>query len=85
MYCTIVYTLQSTQVYSNRTVCCSCARRRDDVLRMWAQLLDKLDARRKKLDHSAQLQRVFGEMFYLRDWIEEIKVLELPTALCPIF
>ena len=42
---------------------------------MWAQLLDKLDARRKKLDHSVQLQRVFGEMFYLRDWIEEIKVL----------
>lgn len=52
---------------------------------MWAQLLDKLDARRKKLDHSAQLQRVFGEMFYLRDWIEEIKVLVLPTALCPFF
>ena len=42
---------------------------------MWAQLLDKLDARRKKLDHSVQLQRVFGEIFYLRDWIEEIKVL----------
>ncbi|VDD80712.1 unnamed protein product [Mesocestoides corti] len=46
--------------------------RRENVLRLWSNLLDLLRKRRACLNLSLQLQRVFQEMSYLQDWIDEI-------------
>ena len=48
--------------------------RRDNVLRLWNYLLELLRARRMRLELSLQLQKIFQEMLYILDWMEEIKV-----------
>lgn len=46
--------------------------RRENVHRLWDNLLGLLRKRRACLNLSLQLQRVFQEMSYLQDWIDEI-------------
>ncbi|CDS40887.1 spectrin beta chain [Echinococcus multilocularis] len=46
--------------------------RRENVLHLWTNLLQLLRKRRSCLNLSLQLQRVFQEMAYLQDWIDEI-------------
>nr|CDS28968.2 spectrin beta chain [Hymenolepis microstoma] len=46
--------------------------RRENVLQLWTNLLELLRKRRSCLNLSLQLQRVFQEMSYLQDWIDEI-------------
>ncbi|XP_013410395.1 spectrin beta chain-like [Lingula anatina] len=47
--------------------------RKDNVLRLWNYLLELLRARRMRLELSLSLQKVFQEMMYILDWMEEIK------------
>ncbi|XP_056020665.1 spectrin beta chain-like isoform X3 [Ostrea edulis] len=47
--------------------------RKDNVLRLWNYLLELLKARRMRLEMSLSLQKIFQEMLYILDWMEEIK------------
>lgn len=47
--------------------------RKDNVLRLWNYLLELLRARRMRLELSLQLQKIFQEMLYILDWMDEIK------------
>lgn len=51
-------------------LCC----RKDNVIRLWNYLLELLRARRMRLEMSLSLQKIFQEMLYILDWMEEIKV-----------
>ncbi|XP_014662859.1 PREDICTED: spectrin beta chain-like [Priapulus caudatus] len=49
--------------------------RKDNVLRLWEYLLELLRARRMRLELSMSLQRIFQEMIYILDWMEELKLV----------
>eukprot|EP00106_Octopus_bimaculoides_P014006 XP_014781448.1 PREDICTED: spectrin beta chain-like [Octopus bimaculoides] len=49
------------------------AARKDNVLSLWNYLLELLRARRMRLELSLNLQKIFQEMLYILDWMEEIK------------
>ncbi|XP_076879615.1 spectrin beta chain, non-erythrocytic 1 isoform X2 [Brachyhypopomus gauderio] len=51
--------------------------RKDNVLRLWDYLLELLKARRQRLEMNLGLQRVFQEMLYVMDWMDEMKMLLL--------
>ncbi|XP_031418082.1 spectrin beta chain, non-erythrocytic 1 isoform X1 [Clupea harengus] len=51
--------------------------RRDNVQRLWEYLLELLKARRHRLEMNLGLQRVFQEMLYIMDWMDEMKMLLL--------
>uniref|UniRef100_A0A8B9KGT6 Spectrin beta chain n=1 Tax=Astyanax mexicanus TaxID=7994 RepID=A0A8B9KGT6_ASTMX len=51
--------------------------RKDNVLRLWDYLLELLRARRQRLELNLGLQRVFQEMLYIMDWMDEMKMLLL--------
>ncbi|XP_062864868.1 spectrin beta chain, non-erythrocytic 1-like isoform X1 [Trichomycterus rosablanca] len=53
------------------------AARRDNVLRLWSYLQELLRARRQRLELNLGLQRVFQEMLYIMDWMDEMKMLLL--------
>ncbi|XP_037873168.2 spectrin beta chain isoform X9 [Bombyx mori] len=62
--------LQAERYHDIERVCA----RRDNVLRLWAYLLELLRARRARLELSLQLQQNFQEMLYILDSMEEIKM-----------
>lgn len=47
--------------------------RKENVLRLWNYLLELLRARRMRLELSLALQKIFQEMLYILDWMDEIK------------
>ncbi|XP_053568173.1 spectrin beta chain, non-erythrocytic 1 isoform X2 [Bombina bombina] len=49
--------------------------RKDNVIRLWEYLLELLRARRLRLEMNFGLQKVFQEMLYIMDWMDEMKVL----------
>ncbi|KAJ8387309.1 hypothetical protein AAFF_G00158050 [Aldrovandia affinis] len=49
--------------------------RKDNVIRLWEYLLELLRARRQRLEMNLGLQKVFQEMLYIMDWMDEMKVL----------
>ncbi|KAM8737907.1 spectrin beta chain, non-erythrocytic 1 isoform 3-T3 [Acanthopagrus schlegelii] len=51
--------------------------RKDNVIRLWEYLLELLKARRHRLEMNLGLQRVFQEMLYIMDWMDEMKMLLL--------
>uniref|UniRef100_A0A8D3D7M4 Spectrin beta chain n=1 Tax=Scophthalmus maximus TaxID=52904 RepID=A0A8D3D7M4_SCOMX len=51
--------------------------RKDNVIRLWEYLLELLKARRLRLELNLGLQRVFQEMLYIMDWMDEMKMLLL--------
>uniref|UniRef100_A0A3Q1KAL3 Spectrin beta chain n=1 Tax=Anabas testudineus TaxID=64144 RepID=A0A3Q1KAL3_ANATE len=51
--------------------------RKDNVIRLWEYLLELLKARRQRLELNLGLQRVFQEMLYIMDWMDEMKMLLL--------
>ncbi|KAF1394442.1 hypothetical protein PFLUV_G00000340 [Perca fluviatilis] len=51
--------------------------RKDNVIRLWEYLLELLKARRLRLEMNLGLQRVFQEMLYIMDWMDEMKMLLL--------
>jgi len=54
------------------------------VLELWAYLLELLRARRLRLELSLKLQKVFQEMLYILDWIDEIKVVSVDSIIACI-
>lgn len=48
--------------------------RKDNILRLWEQLLELLAARRQRLEMNLTLQRLFQEMLHSIDWMDEVKV-----------
>ena len=58
--------------------------RKDNVLELWAYLLELLRARRLRLELSLKLQKVFQEMLYILDWIDEIKVVSVDSLIACI-
>ncbi|XP_061693989.1 spectrin beta chain, non-erythrocytic 1 isoform X4 [Syngnathoides biaculeatus] len=53
------------------------AARKDNVIRLWEYLLELLKARRLRLEQTLGMQRVFQEMLYIMDWMDEMKMLLL--------
>ncbi|XP_055762699.1 spectrin beta chain, non-erythrocytic 1 isoform X3 [Salvelinus fontinalis] len=53
------------------------AARKDNVIRLWEYLLELLKARRQRLEMNLGLQRVFQEMLYIMDWMDEMKMMLL--------
>ncbi|EPY88706.1 spectrin, beta, non-erythrocytic 2-like protein [Camelus ferus] len=51
--------------------------RKDNVIRLWEYLLELLRARRQRLEMNLGLQKIFQEMLYIMDWMDEMKVLLL--------
>ncbi|XP_003922782.1 spectrin beta chain, non-erythrocytic 1 isoform X4 [Saimiri boliviensis] len=51
--------------------------RKDNVIRLWEYLLELLRARRQRLEMNLGLQKIFQEMLYIMDWMDEMKVLVL--------
>ncbi|KAM4599411.1 spectrin beta chain, non-erythrocytic 1 isoform 3-T3 [Fundulus diaphanus] len=51
--------------------------RKDNVIRLWEYLLELLKSRRHRLEQNLGLQRVFQEMLYIMDWMDEMKMLLL--------
>ncbi|XP_054332576.1 spectrin beta chain, non-erythrocytic 1 isoform X3 [Pongo pygmaeus] len=51
--------------------------RKDNVIRLWEYLLELLKARRQRLEMNLGLQKIFQEMLYIMDWMDEMKVLVL--------
>lgn len=62
--------LASEGYYDARRV----AAQRDSVLRQWALLTGLVGARRTRLEQNLALQKVFQEMVYMVDWMEEMQV-----------
>ncbi|NXC77315.1 SPTB1 protein, partial [Anhinga anhinga] len=48
--------------------------RKDNILRLWEQLLELLAARRQRLEMNLALQYLFQEMLHSIDWMDEVKV-----------
>ncbi|NXP71229.1 SPTB1 protein, partial [Ramphastos sulfuratus] len=48
--------------------------RKDNILRLWEQLLELLAARRQRLEMNLTLQHLFQEMLHSIDWMDEVKV-----------
>ncbi|KAK2520457.1 hypothetical protein Q9966_013385 [Columba livia] len=56
-------------------------RRKENILRLWEQLLELLAARRQRLEMNLVLQHLFQEMLHCIDWMDEVKVqLESPES-----
>ncbi|KAF4011034.1 hypothetical protein G4228_002715 [Cervus hanglu yarkandensis] len=53
------------------------AAQRDSVLRQWALLTGLVGARRTRLEQNLALQKVFQEMVYMVDWMEEMQTVHL--------
>ncbi|KAG5831494.1 hypothetical protein ANANG_G00304300 [Anguilla anguilla] len=51
------------------------AARKDNVIRLWEYLLELLRARRQRLEMNLGLQKIFQEMLYIMDWMDEMKML----------
>lgn len=49
--------------------------RKDNVIRLWEYLLELLRARRQRLEMNLGLQKIFQEMLYIMDWMDEMKVM----------
>ncbi|NXQ37890.1 SPTB1 protein, partial [Catharus fuscescens] len=47
---------------------------KDNILRLWEQLLELLAARRQRLEMNLTLQHLFQEMLHCIDWMDEVKV-----------
>lgn len=60
--------------------------RKDNVIRLWEYLLELLRARRQRLEMNLGLQKIFQEMLYIMDWMDEMKVgaspLRMQTKYC---
>ncbi|NXH18808.1 SPTB1 protein, partial [Bucco capensis] len=48
--------------------------RKDNILRLWEQLLELLATRRQRLEMNLTLQHLFQEMLHCIDWMDEVKV-----------
>ncbi|XP_055520757.1 spectrin beta chain, non-erythrocytic 1-like isoform X2 [Leucoraja erinacea] len=61
--------LQAERYYDIKRI----AVRKDNVLRLWDYLRELLQARRERLVRNLELQKMFQEMLYIVDWMEDMK------------
>ncbi|XP_009889534.1 PREDICTED: spectrin beta chain, non-erythrocytic 4-like, partial [Charadrius vociferus] len=54
---------------------------KDNILRQWGLLTELVCARRARLEQNLALQKIFQEMVYMIDWMEEMQVLLLSKDL----
>lgn len=47
---------------------------KDNILRQWGLLTELVRARRARLEQNLALQKIFQEMVYMIDWMEEMQV-----------
>uniref|UniRef100_H3BDK0 Spectrin beta chain n=1 Tax=Latimeria chalumnae TaxID=7897 RepID=H3BDK0_LATCH len=50
---------------------------KDNILRQWTLLTELVGSRRSRLEMNLSLQKIFQEMVYMIDWMEEMQVLLL--------
>ncbi|XP_072287539.1 spectrin beta chain, non-erythrocytic 4 isoform X2 [Pyxicephalus adspersus] len=53
---------------------CRITAQKDNILRQWNLLKDLLSSRRKRLECNLALQKIFQEMVYMIDWMDEMQV-----------
>lgn len=53
---------------------------KDNILRQWGLLTELVSARRTRLEQNVALQKIFQEMVYMIDWMEDLQVWVLPKA-----
>lgn len=53
---------------------------KDNILRQWGLLTELVGARRARLEQNLALQKIFQEMVYMIDWMEEMQVEPGATA-----
>uniref|UniRef100_A0A8C6YEN6 Calponin-homology (CH) domain-containing protein n=1 Tax=Naja naja TaxID=35670 RepID=A0A8C6YEN6_NAJNA len=53
---------------------------KDNILRQWGLLTELVSARRTRLEQNVTLQKIFQEMVYMIDWMEDLQVWGLPRA-----
>uniref|UniRef100_A0A8C5WGU5 Calponin-homology (CH) domain-containing protein n=1 Tax=Leptobrachium leishanense TaxID=445787 RepID=A0A8C5WGU5_9ANUR len=53
---------------------CRISAQNDNILRQWNLLKDLLRGRRGRLEQNLSLQRIFQEMVYMIDWMDEMQV-----------
>lgn len=51
---------------------------KDNILRQWGLLTELVSARRARLEQNVALQKIFQEMVYMIDWMEDLQVWGLP-------
>lgn len=66
--------MESEGYYDARRI----AAQKDNVLRQWALLTELLSARRARLEQNLALQKIFQEMVYMIDWMEDMQVRPPP-------
>lgn len=47
---------------------------KSNILRQWSLLTELVSARRARLEQNLALQKVFQEMVYMIDWMDEMQV-----------
>ncbi|XP_023801445.1 spectrin beta chain, non-erythrocytic 4 [Cyanistes caeruleus] len=63
--------MESEGYYDTRRI----GAQKDNILRQWALLTELVRARRARLEQNLALQKIFQEMVYMIDWMEEMQVL----------
>ncbi|XP_068106871.1 spectrin beta chain, non-erythrocytic 4 isoform X3 [Hyperolius riggenbachi] len=53
---------------------CRISAQKDNILRQWSLLKDLLSSRRRRLERNLALQKIFQEMVYMIDWMDEMQV-----------
>ncbi|KAE8585640.1 hypothetical protein XENTR_v10021383 [Xenopus tropicalis] len=53
---------------------CRISAQKDNILRQWNLLKDMLSSRRARLEQNLSLQKIFQEMVYMIDWMDEMQV-----------
>ncbi|XP_075692211.1 spectrin beta chain, non-erythrocytic 4 [Rhinoderma darwinii] len=53
---------------------CRITAQKDNILRQWSLLKELLSARRARLERNLALQKIFQEMVYMIDWMDEMQV-----------
>lgn len=53
---------------------------KDNILRQWGLLTVLVSARRTRLEQNVALQKIFQEMVYMIDWMEDMQVRVLTRA-----
>ncbi|XP_070620878.1 spectrin beta chain, non-erythrocytic 4 isoform X2 [Erythrolamprus reginae] len=61
--------VESEGYYDSRRI----VAQKDNILRQWGLLTELVSARRARLEQNVALQKVFQEMVYMIDWMEELQ------------
>ncbi|KAG8448770.1 hypothetical protein GDO86_015726 [Hymenochirus boettgeri] len=66
----LAYEMESEGYYD----ICRISAQKDNIIRQWNLLNDLLSSRRRRLEQNLSLQKIFQEMVYMIDWMDEMQV-----------